>query len=62
MLTGAAAFAAMWRVIPLLRAVGLAARNRHVLAGLEWLYLRFLGVRPRLQALAQLVDKRRSSR
>ena len=58
MLTGAAAFAAMWRAIPLLRPLGLAARNRHVLAALEWLYVRFLAVRPRLQALARRVDRR----
>lgn len=51
-LSGAAAFAAMWRAIPLLRPLGLAARNRLVLAGLEALYLRFLKIRPRLQRLA----------
>ncbi|HSJ78725.1 MAG TPA: DUF393 domain-containing protein [Erythrobacter sp.] len=46
---GAAAFAAMWRAIPLLRPLGLAARNRTVLRLLEAVYLRFLKVRPRLQ-------------
>lgn len=51
LLSGAAAFAAMWRAIPLLRPLGLAARNRLVLAGLERLYLRFLVLRPRLQRL-----------
>lgn len=51
MLSGAAAFAAMWRAIPLLRPLGLIARNPLVLKGLEWLYLRFLRVRPRLQKL-----------
>lgn len=50
LLTGAAAFAAMWRVIPVLRPLGLLARNRFVLQGLERLYLAFLRVRPRLQA------------
>ena len=50
-LSGAAAFAAMWRAIPSLRALGLIARNRMVLRVLEWLYLRFLKVRPRLQKL-----------
>lgn len=49
MLSGAAAFAAMWRAIPLLRPFGLLARNRIVLHGLEALYLRFLRVRPTLQ-------------
>ncbi|KQM81863.1 thiol-disulfide oxidoreductase [Sphingomonas sp. Leaf23] len=47
--SGAAAFAAMWRAIPLLRPFGLAARNQVVLRWLEALYLRFLHVRPTLQ-------------
>jgi hypothetical protein len=47
--SGAAAFAAMWRAIPLLRPLGLAARWRPVLWVLEAAYLRFLRVRPRLQ-------------
>ena len=47
--SGAAAFAAMWRAIPLLRLLGLAARNRAVLTILEAAYVRFLKVRPRLQ-------------
>lgn len=51
MLSGAAAFAAMWRCIPLLRPLGLAARLPAIAALLEWLYTRFLRVRPRLQAL-----------
>ncbi len=50
-LSGAAAFAAMWRAIPLLRAFGLMARNRYVLALLERLYVQFLKIRPRLQRL-----------
>lgn len=49
--SGAAAFAAMWRAIPLLRPVGLAARNRTVLGVLEAAYVRFLKVRPKLQRL-----------
>ncbi len=49
LLSGAAAFAAMWRAIPLLRPLGLLARNRMVLAGLERAYLRFLRVRPYLR-------------
>jgi predicted DCC family thiol-disulfide oxidoreductase YuxK len=49
LLSGAAAFGAMWRAIPLLRPIGLAARNRWVLAGLEKLYVTFLRHRPRLQ-------------
>jgi predicted DCC family thiol-disulfide oxidoreductase YuxK len=46
---GAAAFAAMWRAIPVLRPIGLAARNGAVLRVLEAAYLQFLKVRPRLQ-------------
>ncbi len=46
---GAAAFAAMWRAVPLLRPLGLAARNPIVLQVLEAAYVRFLKVRPRLQ-------------
>ncbi|WP_396594262.1 thiol-disulfide oxidoreductase DCC family protein [Brevundimonas sp. R86498] len=49
MVSGAEAFAAMWRAIPLLAPLGQLARNGRVLAGLEWLYRRFLTVRPRLQ-------------
>ena len=56
LLSGAAAFAAVWRAIPLLRPIGLAARNRTVLAGLEWLYRRFLRIRPRLQAALRARD------
>lgn len=51
MLSGAAAFAAMWRAIPLLRPLGLAARLPGMTALLEWAYVRFLGIRPRLQEL-----------
>ena len=49
LLSGAAAFAAMWRVIPVLRPLGEAARSRLVSSVLERLYLRFLRVRPHLQ-------------
>ena len=48
---GAAAFAAMWRAIPMLRPFGLAARHPLVLGALEAAYLRFLRLRPRLQRL-----------
>jgi len=48
---GAAAFAAMWRAIPLLRPLGLAARSPLVLRLLEAAYLQFLKLRPRLQRL-----------
>lgn len=49
LLSGAAAFAAMWRAIPVLRLLGEAARNRLVLSVLERLYLRFLRMRPHLK-------------
>jgi predicted DCC family thiol-disulfide oxidoreductase YuxK len=47
--SGAAAFAAMWRAIPPLRPLGLVARNRVVLWILEKAYLGFLVIRPALQ-------------
>jgi predicted DCC family thiol-disulfide oxidoreductase YuxK len=50
-LDGAAAFAAMWRVIPGLRWLGRLARFRPVLAVLECLYRGFLRIRPFLQRL-----------
>lgn len=53
MLSGAAAFAAMWRAIPLLRPLGLLARHRPVLALLEQGYRLFLRARPTLQRWAR---------
>ena len=50
-LSGAAAFAAMWRAIPFLKPLGFIARNRLVLGLLERLYTRVLIIRPRLQKL-----------
>lgn len=55
---GAAAFAAMWRAIPVLRPLGLAARNGTVLALLEYVYCRFRRLRPRLQRFASLIADR----
>jgi predicted DCC family thiol-disulfide oxidoreductase YuxK len=57
MLSGAAAFAAMWRAIPVLRPLGLMARDRRVLAVLERLYLAFLKVRPGLQRAFRVWDR-----
>lgn len=48
LLSGAAAFAAMWRAIPLLRPLGWAARAPLILRGLDYLYGKFLRHRPRL--------------
>ena len=53
LVSGAAAFAAMWRVIPLLRPLGIAARNPLILVSLERLYRIFLRLRPRLQRLVR---------
>jgi len=52
-LSGAAAFAAMWRAIPRLRTLGLMARNPLVLKVLERLYIVFLRIRPTLQRWAR---------
>ena len=57
LLSGAEAFAAMWRAIPVLRPFGLAARNPRLLALLERLYVGFLLVRPRLQRLANRLER-----
>ena len=57
MLSGAAAFAAMWRAIPWLRPLGLAARDPRVLSVLERLYRRFLRLRPGLQRLLRRLDR-----
>jgi predicted DCC family thiol-disulfide oxidoreductase YuxK len=50
-LSGAAAFAAMWRVVPLLKPLGWVAWVPLVLKLLEILYLKFLKIRPKLQRL-----------
>ncbi len=47
--SGAAAFAAMWRAIPLLRPLGLLSKSRPVLWMLERFYRGFLKIRPWLQ-------------
>jgi predicted DCC family thiol-disulfide oxidoreductase YuxK len=50
-LSGAAAFAAMWRVVPLLKPLGVVARVPFILKLLEILYIKFLKIRPKLQRL-----------
>ncbi len=57
LLSGAAAFAAMWREIPLLRPLGLLARNRLVLAALEQGYGLFLRMRPCFQQVARRLER-----
>ena len=56
LLSGASAFAAMWRAIPLLRPLGLAARAPLVLRLFEVVYRGFLVVRPFLQRAARRVS------
>ena len=56
LVSGAAAFAAMWRAIPRLRWLGELARNRVVLFVLEGMYRGFLAVRPALQWFVRRVD------
>lgn len=58
LLSGAAAFAAMWRAIPMLRPDGLAARHKWVLAGLERAYIFFLRHRPTLQRFATWLERK----
>ncbi len=53
LVSGAAAFAAMWRAIPLLAPLGRLARQPALLWLLERAYLGFLKIRPRLQAAAR---------
>lgn len=56
--SGAAAFAAMWRAIPALKPLGLLARFRPVLWVLERLYVNFLKIRPWLQHRVRRLDER----
>ena len=55
LVSGAAAFAAMWRAIPILRPIGLLARSPTVLRSLETVYLGFLHIRPALQRFIRRV-------
>lgn len=56
-LSGAAAFAAMWRAVPLLRPLGLIAQWPPVLWLLERTYGGFLRFRPTLQRIARTLDR-----
>lgn len=57
MVSGAAAFAALWRAIPVLAPFGRMARNPALLWALERAYRGFLRLRPRLQALVRRLEK-----
>ena len=50
---------AMPRAIPLLRPLGLIAKNKVILAGLERLYLGFLRIRPRIQRALLPIELKR---
>ncbi|WP_394761576.1 thiol-disulfide oxidoreductase DCC family protein [Phenylobacterium sp.] len=60
MVSGAAAFVAMWRVLPALRPLAVLASPPPVLWILERAYGLFLRVRPALQATARWALARRS--
>jgi len=60
LVSGAEAFAAMWRAIPLLRPLGLLARNTLVLNSLERGYLAFLKIRPKLSSWMRRGTERRT--
>jgi predicted DCC family thiol-disulfide oxidoreductase YuxK len=62
LVSGAEAFAAMWRAIPPLRPLGLLARNPLALRLLEAAYRAFLRVRPRLQRLVVRLERRSTYR
>ncbi|TKD12528.1 DUF393 domain-containing protein [Rhodobacter capsulatus] len=51
LLSGAAAFGAMWRAVPILRPLGLLAGWPPLAPAFEAAYRRFLRLRPRLQKL-----------
>ncbi|MDZ7874144.1 MAG: DUF393 domain-containing protein [Rhizobium sp.] len=53
LLSGAAAFAAMWRAIPVLRPLGLLAGLKPLTPIFEVVYRGFLRIRPRLQRLVR---------
>ncbi|KPF90860.1 thiol-disulfide oxidoreductase [Novosphingobium sp. AAP83] len=57
LLSGAAAFAAMWRVIPQLRWLGLAAQIPPVGWALEGFYRVFLVIRPAVQKLFKVLAR-----
>ena len=57
LLSGAAAFALLWRSLPLLRPLGELARIPVVLRALESLYLRFLVIRPKLQSIITIRER-----
>lgn len=59
LVSGVAAFAAMWRAIPVLRPFGEIARIPLALRSLETVYRQFLRVRPRLQVIVRRIQHQR---
>ena len=57
---GAAAFASMWREVPLLRPLARLSAVPGALPAMERLYRGFLRVRPRLQPLFAWIERRRA--
>lgn len=62
LVSGAAAFGAMWRQVPALRPLGLLALWKPALWSLEGAYLVFLKIRPTVQAVARRVRGRSPKR
>lgn len=61
-LSGAAAFVALWATLPGWRWLAKLARLPGATASMEWLYCRFLVVRPWLQKAVVAFDKPRAGR
>ena len=57
LLSGASAFAEMWRMIPGFRGLGTIAQNKVLSRLLEALYWAFLGLRPTLQQIFRRFNK-----
>lgn len=61
-LSGAKAFLALWETLPGWRWLAKLAKFPAAVTALEWLYCRFLVLRPGLQKLAVALEKRQAGR